>query len=294
MPESGAPPLLPGRQEAAPLLARIARRIAGARTGADSSCGLDARLLLGMALGREGAVFPHETVSLAEGDLARLEGLVARRAAGEPVSRLRGWREFYSLRFAITPPLLTRAPTAKSLSMPPRPGCRRGLGAGRPGCSTSAPEAAASSCPSCANARKRQGSGSISAGRRSNAQGATPKGWGLPAGRSSAARIGAAASAAGSMPCSATPPTYPKAISRGLAGRSATTIRKPLLRADRTDCRPGARRCRRWPGGSGPEAAASSRSAGGRRSRWRRSRRPPGCPGTACCPTFRGPGAAWS
>lgn len=115
MPESGAPPLLPGRQEAAPLLARIARRIAGARTGADSSCGLDARLLLGMALGREGAVFPHETVSLAEGDLARLEGLVARRAAGEPVSRLRGWREFYSLRFAITPATLDPRPDSEIL-----------------------------------------------------------------------------------------------------------------------------------------------------------------------------------
>lgn len=105
----------PGRQEAAPLLASIAGRIAEGRGGDASAFGLDARLLLGMALGRDAAVFPHETVTLTDGHLGRLAELVDRRAGGEPVSRLRGWREFYSLRFAISPATLDPRPDSEIL-----------------------------------------------------------------------------------------------------------------------------------------------------------------------------------
>ena len=48
----------------------------------------DARLLLGLALGRESAVLPHEDLRGWTDDLDRLfQTYVARRVAGEPVSR---------------------------------------------------------------------------------------------------------------------------------------------------------------------------------------------------------------
>ena len=62
----------------------------------------DARLLLGFALGRESAVLPHEDLRGWTDDLDRLfQTYVARRVAGEPVSRVRGWREFWSLKFEL-------------------------------------------------------------------------------------------------------------------------------------------------------------------------------------------------
>ncbi len=62
----------------------------------------DARLLLGFTLGRESAVLPHEDLSGWNDDLDRLfQTYVARRIAGEPVSRVRGWREFWSLNFEL-------------------------------------------------------------------------------------------------------------------------------------------------------------------------------------------------
>ena len=115
MPDAG--PAMPGKdaREAGPLLADIAGRIAERRGGAAADYALDARLLLGMALGGEEAVLPHETVALDERALARLEELARRRAAGEPVSRIRGWREFYSLRFEITPEVLDPRPDSEIL-----------------------------------------------------------------------------------------------------------------------------------------------------------------------------------
>ena len=112
-----ARPAVPGKggREAAPLLAEIAGRIAGRRGGAAADYALDARLLLGMALGGAEAVLPHETVTLDGPALARLGELVRRRAGGEPVSRIRGWREFYSLRFGITPDVLDPRPDSEIL-----------------------------------------------------------------------------------------------------------------------------------------------------------------------------------
>lgn len=98
--------------EASALLAGIARQLAG--DGPDDPR-RDARLLLGLALGRDDAVFPHETVRLDAAAAARLDALIRRRRDGEPVARLRGWREFYSLRFQLNAATLDPRPDSEVL-----------------------------------------------------------------------------------------------------------------------------------------------------------------------------------
>jgi release factor glutamine methyltransferase len=72
-----------------------------------SSARGDARLLLGLVLGRDDAVLPHEDVhGWSDDHQTRLDALVHRRTMGEPVSRIRGWREFWSLRFRLSPATL--------------------------------------------------------------------------------------------------------------------------------------------------------------------------------------------
>ena len=76
----------------------------------------DARLLLGFALGRESAVLPHEDLRGWTDDLDRLfQTYVARRVAGEPVSRVRGWREFWSLKFELCAATLDPRPDSEIL-----------------------------------------------------------------------------------------------------------------------------------------------------------------------------------
>ena len=77
---------------------------------------LDTRLLLAMALGREDAVLPHESLGGWTDDAAAcFSQLLARRCAGEPVSRIRGWREFWSLRFALSPDTLDPRPDSETV-----------------------------------------------------------------------------------------------------------------------------------------------------------------------------------
>src|SRR5262249_51611765 len=49
------------------------------------------------------------------GERRRLAGLAERRAAREPISRILGWREFWSLRFAIGPDTLDPRPDSETL-----------------------------------------------------------------------------------------------------------------------------------------------------------------------------------
>lgn len=76
----------------------------------------DVRLLLAHALGIE----PVDVI-LREMDVAEPVGLtafemaVSRREAGEPVSRIRGWREFYGRRFVVTPDVLDPRPETELL-----------------------------------------------------------------------------------------------------------------------------------------------------------------------------------
>lgn len=76
---------------------------------------LDARVLTGLALGLDRPVYGHEDFALDDEAMARLDAFAARREAGEPVSRIRGWREFWSMRFALGPACLDPRPDSETL-----------------------------------------------------------------------------------------------------------------------------------------------------------------------------------
>ncbi len=76
----------------------------------------DVRLLLAHAMGIEPIdVILRETDAVDPVLLTAFEQLVARRETGEPVSRLRGWREFYGRRFIISPGVLDPRPETELL-----------------------------------------------------------------------------------------------------------------------------------------------------------------------------------
>ena len=76
---------------------------------------LDANLLLQMALQTEERILMHHEVSLSPDQDATLRTLIQQRQAGCPVSRLRGWREFYGLRFVISDATLDPRPDSECL-----------------------------------------------------------------------------------------------------------------------------------------------------------------------------------
>ena len=81
-----------------------------------ASATTDAHCLLGMALGLDDAILPHEDIALMDQACDdRLAAMVARRLEGEPISRIRGWREFWSLRFAVSPATLDPRPDSETL-----------------------------------------------------------------------------------------------------------------------------------------------------------------------------------
>lgn len=92
------------------VLRDAARRLSTA--GIDSAR-LDARLLLGAALGRE--VWPHESDPVDAAACDRFESLLARRLAREPVSRILGRRGFWSLDLAVGPDTLDPRPDSETL-----------------------------------------------------------------------------------------------------------------------------------------------------------------------------------
>ena len=74
----------------------------------------DARCILGLVLGRDDPVLPHETIPRWTPDQQRrLEALQQRRKTGEPISRMRGWREFWSMRFDVSPATLDPRPDSE-------------------------------------------------------------------------------------------------------------------------------------------------------------------------------------
>ena len=76
----------------------------------------EARLLLAQATGWDRvAIIAHPERELAEDQDASLARLVARRASREPLSRILGWREFWSLRFALGPDTLDPRPDSETL-----------------------------------------------------------------------------------------------------------------------------------------------------------------------------------
>jgi len=95
------------------LLERSAARLAAAGI---AEARHEARLVLALALGIEPATllgWPERVVE-PEG-AAVADALVARRAKGEPLARLRGKREFWSLDFALSPDTLDPRPDSETL-----------------------------------------------------------------------------------------------------------------------------------------------------------------------------------
>lgn len=77
---------------------------------------LDADVLLAHALGvPKEALVAHPEVELSSDEEARFDVLVARRADGVPVAYLRGFKEFYGLRFAVDPRVLVPRPETEVL-----------------------------------------------------------------------------------------------------------------------------------------------------------------------------------
>jgi release factor glutamine methyltransferase len=77
---------------------------------------LDADVLLAFVLGlRKEDVIAHPGRPLADPELSRFRTIVERRARGEPVAYLRGFKEFYGLRFAVDPRVLIPRPETEAL-----------------------------------------------------------------------------------------------------------------------------------------------------------------------------------
>ena len=87
------------------------------RGGVDpATAALDADVLLSFALGvAKEELLAHSERRLSVDDDARFASLVEKRYAGEPVAYLRGWKEFYGLRFQVDPRVLIPRPETETL-----------------------------------------------------------------------------------------------------------------------------------------------------------------------------------
>ena len=76
----------------------------------------DARCMLGIVLGRDDAVLPHEMIARWQPEQSRaLDALRRRRQTGEPISRMRGWREFWSMQFRLSSATLDPRPDSETV-----------------------------------------------------------------------------------------------------------------------------------------------------------------------------------
>ena len=101
---------MPTRGEAQRRATEALRR-AGAPTPA-----LDADVLLAHVLGvPKETLVAHPEVELTADEGSRFDVLVAKRADGVPVAYLRGFKEFYGLRFAVDPRVLVPRPETEAL-----------------------------------------------------------------------------------------------------------------------------------------------------------------------------------
>lgn len=75
----------------------------------------EARLLLGIATGSDEAIYSHISIQLTEQQIAQYKMLISQRCAGKPISRIRGWREFWSLRFYLNSATLDPRPESELL-----------------------------------------------------------------------------------------------------------------------------------------------------------------------------------
>ena len=76
----------------------------------------DARCMLGIVLGRDDGVLPHEIIAHWQPEQSRaLDALQQRRKTGEPISRMRGWREFWSMQFMLSSATLDPRPDSETV-----------------------------------------------------------------------------------------------------------------------------------------------------------------------------------
>jgi release factor glutamine methyltransferase len=94
----------------AELLREGARRLT--ESGIDNPR-LESRLLLSHALSRSSEDLIRDLTATA--DPANFDSLVARRAAREPLAFILGWREFWSLRFHVSPSTLIPRPDSEAV-----------------------------------------------------------------------------------------------------------------------------------------------------------------------------------
>lgn len=86
------------------------------RTAADPSAALDADLLLAHVCGiSKESLYTHLDAPLSAEEERRYRDAVERRAAGEPVAYLRGYKEFFGLRFAVDRRVLIPRPETEVL-----------------------------------------------------------------------------------------------------------------------------------------------------------------------------------
>jgi release factor glutamine methyltransferase len=108
--------------------------VARLRDAGSESARLDAELLLGYALDidRTG-VIAHTDAPVGDGPAARFEAALDRRAAGEPVAFIRGFKEFHGLAFAVDPrALIPRPETERLVELAELEIVRRLIGGPRP------------------------------------------------------------------------------------------------------------------------------------------------------------------
>ncbi len=74
---------------------------------------LDARWLIGLAIGRNSPVFSHEKIALDAVQHDRLAALISERQSGKPVSRMRGLRSFYRNDFYLNSATLDPRPDSE-------------------------------------------------------------------------------------------------------------------------------------------------------------------------------------
>jgi release factor glutamine methyltransferase len=101
------------------VLAGAVRRLKAASVAepaASASAALEAEVLLAHVLGSARArVIAHPERTVDEAALARYRSLIERRAAAEPLAYLTGWRDFWSLRLAVSPAVLVPRPETELL-----------------------------------------------------------------------------------------------------------------------------------------------------------------------------------
>ncbi len=86
------------------------------RAAGSESARLDAELLLGWAVGADRtAIVAHRDAPVGADALARFDGGVTRREAGEPVAYIRGIKEFHGLAFAVDERALIPRPETETL-----------------------------------------------------------------------------------------------------------------------------------------------------------------------------------